>query len=331
MIPQLGQISLNPNSTPYTSAFLKKMFGMSRLPEKGLAIKGDQESFNSAAPEYLEGQSISGVQKKLFMDMEGDYLVPIKGHGRFIVKPAPDNLSCLPENEHAMMQLARFCKFNVADNALVPFENGELCYVTRRFDLLKEGRRLFVEDAASICNVHSSNKGSDNLSYESVLRTLFEASGRNMAVIYNGVRQVLFSYLIGNNDLHCKNFSMYRKPDDRTLRMRDFTPIYDVLSVAPYREYYNEDLTLCLLDSELDAVFSPSYEISGHYNYECFVTLATNLGLVESASKTLVIQLCNDVAKYYKPVLEASSCPDKKTIATHIKEKLSRFSQFIAL
>ena len=330
MTAQLGQISLKGGAAPYSPAFLKKMFKLSRLPAEGLRVKGDQASFNRVAPRYLDGQSISGVQKKLFMDLDGNYLVPVKGHGRYIVKPAPDNLPHLPENEHAIMQLARLCKFNVADNALVPFENGELCYVTRRFDLLDDGRRLFVEDAASLCNVHSSNKGSDNLSYEGVLKKLYEASGRNMAIIFNGVRQVLFAYLVGNNDLHCKNLSMYRHPDDATVRMRDFTPVYDVVSVAPYQDYYNEDLTLCVLASELNAVFSPSYEAVGHYCMECFVRLAMNLGMHKAAAQKLVAQLCNDVARYFQPLLAASSSPDKTVIEQHIKAKLARFAPDIA-
>ena len=177
----------------------------------------------------------------------------------------------------------------------------------------------------------SSVKGSDNLSYQDVLRTLYEASGQNMAVIYNGVRQVLFAYLIGNNDLHCKNFSMYRNPDDATVRMRDFTPLYDVVSVAPYPEYYNDELTLCVLSSELEAKFSPSYEVVGHYTFECFVILATNLGIVPSAAKRLVGELCKDVAKYFKPLLAASSSPDKAVIENHIAMKLKRFSSNINL
>lgn len=331
MTAQLGQISLKKGVAPYSPSFLKKMFNLSKLPDEGLKVKGDQQSFNQAAPKYLEGQSISGVQKKLYMDLEHHYLVPVKGHGRYIVKPAPDGLPHLPENEHAMMQLARLCKFQVADNALVPFENNELCYVTRRFDMLEDGRRLFVEDAASLCNIHSSNKGSDNLSYEDVLRTLYEASGRNMAVVYGGVRQVLFAYLIGNNDLHCKNLSMFRNPDDATTRMRDFTRMYDVVSVAPYPEYYQEDLTLCVLNSELDAVFSPTYEIVGHYSLECFVTLATNLGMTPSVALKLVTQLCIDVAKYFKPLLSASSSPHQVLIQNHIEMKLSRFASDIPI
>lgn len=326
MTAQLGQISLKGGGSPYSSAFLNRMFKLARLPSEGIWVQGDQASFNRAAPRYLDGQSISGVQKKLFMDLEGNYLVPVKDHGRYIVKPAPDNLPHLPENEHAIMQLASLCKFNVADNALVPFENGELCYVTRRFDLLDDGRRLYVEDAASLCNVHSSNKGSDNLSYEGVLKRLYEASGRNMAIIFNGVRQVLFAYLVGNNGLHCKNLSMYRQPDDATVRMRDFTPVYDVLSAAPYKDYYNEDLTLCVLESELDPVFSPSYEAAGHYCMECFVMLAMNLGMHKAAAHKLVVQLCADVARYFQPLLAASSSPDKMVIEQHIKGKLARFA-----
>jgi len=54
---------------------------------------------------------------------------------------------------------------------------------------------LFVEDAASLYDIHSSNKGSDNLSHEGVLRALYEASGGNMEVMFNGVRQVLLHVL----------------------------------------------------------------------------------------------------------------------------------------
>lgn len=63
MTTQLGQISLKGGNAPYSSTFLKKMFQLPRLPAGGLKVKGDQQSFNKAASEYLEGQSISGVQK----------------------------------------------------------------------------------------------------------------------------------------------------------------------------------------------------------------------------------------------------------------------------
>jgi serine/threonine-protein kinase HipA len=325
MSPQLGEITLknhqHEEKPEYTLAFLKKMFGLTRLPKNGLKVIGNQRTFNEAAPEFVDGQSISGVQKKLFMDLQNDRLVPVKGHGQYIVKPAPENFASLPENEHAMMQLARFCKFEVADNALVPFEDGELCYVTRRFDLLADGRRLFVEDAASLCNIHSSNKGSDNLAYENIIRSLYLASGKNKAVIYHGIRQVLFAYLIGNNDLHCKNFSLYRYPDDATTRMRGFTPIYDVLSVAPYKEYFKEDLTLCVLASELDAKFSPEFEQNGYYSFQCFHMLGTQLGLPEAAATKLITSLCNDVAKFYLDVLENSAA---EGLAEHISTKLKR-------
>jgi len=77
---------------------------------------------------------------------------------------------------------------------------------------------------------------------------------------------------------------MYRNTDDATIRKRSFTQIYGVLSVAPYHEYYNKDLTLSVLSSEVEAMFSRTYEIVGHYSTKCFVTLVTSLGITPSAS-----------------------------------------------
>jgi hypothetical protein len=81
---------------------------------------------------------------------------------------------------------------------------------------------------------------------------------------------------------------MYRHTYDATIRTQSFTQIYGVLSAAPYHEYYNKDLTLCVLSSEVEDVFSRTYEIVGHYSTRYFVTLVTSLGITPSASQKLM-------------------------------------------
>lgn len=209
---RLKQVKDNQLSNGYSRAHLKSMFGLTSAPKDGFKIAVNKHEYDHLAQKYTRGASISGVQRKLLMDLKGDTLVPVERGGRYIVKPAPDGLDHLPENEHAMMNLARGIGFEVPECTLVPFSDGELGFVVKRFDMLSSGERLFIEDAASLCNVHPKNKGSDALSYENCLRTLYFASGKKMPVLVNGFQQVVLAYLIGNNDLHLKNFSMYRSP-----------------------------------------------------------------------------------------------------------------------
>tara|TARA_R110002167_G_scaffold20405_19_gene74721 strand:- start:349 stop:1365 length:1017 start_codon:yes stop_codon:yes gene_type:complete len=331
MSQRLGTISLSPkgNESPYSSYFLKSMFGISQLPKNGLRVKGDSKTFNDLAPEYTEGNSVSGAQKKLLMSLVNGFLVPVKKNGQFIVKPAPDKFPHLPENEHCIMQLAKAVGFDVAQNALVPFENGELAYLTKRFDILKNSERLFIEDAASLCLVAPANKGSDALSYEDTLNTLFTVSGQNRGVTLNGFKQILFAYIVGNNDLHLKNLSLFRQPNSQSRFMTNFTPIYDVLSVAPYPMYFGDDLSLSLLNSELEAEFSEAYEQYGYYTGYDFIKFGQQIGLPNSAAKKIIKQLSNDVKIAYEYIINASQCPDdmKRVLKSHIKDKLGRLTR----
>lgn len=80
--------------------------------------------------------------------------MPAQGNGGYILKPMPPGIPHLPENEHALMNLARAAGLKVADCAVIPFEDGELGYITKRFDTLPDGQRLFIEDATSLCLSH---------------------------------------------------------------------------------------------------------------------------------------------------------------------------------
>jgi len=328
MNPILGTISLKSqgNESPYSSYFLKTMFGISSLPKNGLHVTGDPHTFNELAPEYTEGNSVSGAQKKLFMSLDDGVLIPVKKNGQYIVKPAPKEFAHLPENEHCIMQLAKAVGFNVAANALVPFESGELAYVTKRFDMHKNGQRFFIEDAASLCLVAPVNKGSDALSYEQTLNTLFSVSGQNRGVSLNGFLQVLFAYIVGNNDLHLKNLSLFREPNSHSHIMTNFTPLYDVLSVAPYPSYFSEDLTLCLLQSEVDAKFSAAYDLYGYYTEHDFIVFGQQIGLSLNATKSSIKKLCMKVEQTYKYIIDASQCPNnmKLIIKSHIADRLNR-------
>lgn len=297
----------------------------STLKDKGVTIVGTSRSFNEYAVDHANGHSISGVQRKLMMKLEGHQLVPTARGGQYIVKPTPEGVPHCPENEFFVMSLAKTIGLKTAECGLVPFEDGELAYVTKRFDILNKGERYFVEDGASLCLVHPKHKDSEALSYETVLKRLSETAGNSKAVTLNLFLQVVFSYLVANNDLHLKNFSLMRKPFGQDSTMDMLAPIYDVLSLAPYPVFDHACfMSIGVLATEEgdDGYFSDAYEQFGFYTQSDFVQLGVNIGLPQALLEKQLKQLIGKLLK----VLESgfrTPLPDKMyaTITDRIRER----------
>lgn len=305
----------------FSTAHLKSMYGVT----KPVSVKGTSDSFNDMAIDHTKGTSISGVQRKMFMTLEEGILVP-SNQGEYIVKPTPKDFPQLSENEHAIMKIAERLSFKVAKCSIAPFEDGELVYVTKRFDLTgNKGIKLFVEDGASICDVHPMNKGSDALSYETCIKTMVNACGGAIAHAAYAIRFVLFSYIVGNNDLHLKNFSLQRKPTSQSHMMDGFTPLYDVLSVAPYSTYDKIFLSLSLLESETDAQFSSSYEAYGYYTKHDFILLFASFGVKATIAEKIILDFVEKIRKIAPDVLILSSLSEgmQKLILDRINQRCS--------
>lgn len=125
-----------------------------------------------------------------------------------------------------------------------------------------------------------------------------------------GLQQVLFAYLIGNNDLHLKNFSLFRDANSTSVTMKDFAPLYDLLSVFPYPQYHGDYLAFPLTESEREGDFSAEYEVYGDYSGFDFIQLGKKLGLNEKAATTFVTALTNKVEKHLQPIIRASFMPE---------------------
>ncbi|RUO48035.1 type II toxin-antitoxin system HipA family toxin [Pseudidiomarina donghaiensis] len=297
----------------------------STLKDKGITIVGTSRSFNDYAVDHANGHSISGVQRKLMMKLEGQQLVPTTRGGQYIVKPAPEGVPHCPENEFFVMSLANKIGLKTAECGLVPFEDGELAYVTKRFDILSKDERYFVEDGASLCLVHPKHKDSDALSYETVLKRLSETSGNSKAVTLNLFLQVVFSYLVANNDLHLKNFSLMRKPSGQDATMVNLTPIYDVLSLAPYPNFDRACfMSIGVLATEEgdEGYFSDAYEQFGFYTQSDFVQFGVNIGLPQALVEKQLKQLMGKLLKVIESGFR-TPLPDQMyaTITDRIRER----------
>lgn len=273
------------------------------LPQKnlkGFSIDFARDEFNEVAIRSLGRASISGVQPKMFLTHKAGAsktLTASVGMGPYIVKPSPRDLPHLAVNEFIIMRLCQLVGFNVADHALVPFCCGELAYVTGRFDVDTAGRSIgFIEDLASVMDVAPGNKSSETLSYERALKVAHASCGYHAQVLRDGFLQVLMAYLVGNNDLHLKNISLVRPLDSDTAT--GFTKIYDMVSVAPYKEYDGSELSIWLMESEVkDAKSSSSYDHYGYYTEHDFVAFAAQLGLDQKAAKKLIHALVKKVSQ----------------------------------
>ncbi|PTB84983.1 hypothetical protein C9988_03185 [Pseudidiomarina aestuarii] len=297
----------------------------STLKDKGVTIVGTSRSFNDYAVDHANGHSISGVQRKLMMKLDGQQLVPTTRGGQYIVKPAPEGVPHCPENEFFVMSLANKIGLKTAECGLIPFEDGELAYVTKRFDVLSKDERYFVEDGASLCLVHPKHKDSDALSYETVLKRLSETAGNSKAVTLNLFLQVVFSYLVANNDLHLKNFSLMRKPSGQDATMDSLAPIYDVLSLAPYPNFDRACfMSIGVLATEEgdEGYFSDAYEQFGFYTQSDFVQLGVNVGLPQALVKKQLEQLMGKLLKVIESGFR-TPLPDQMyaTITDRIRER----------
>lgn len=150
----------------------------------------------------------------------------------YILKPKPAGLRLpgeIPANENLTMQIAeQVYDIETASNALCFFENGEIAYITRRFDIDKLDNKLRMEDFASLAGIASgTNLGMKyDYSYEEMAELIEKYIPAWRIEMVKFFRQVVFNFLFSNRYAHLKNFSILETPDG------DFklSPAYDLLN-----------------------------------------------------------------------------------------------------
>lgn len=186
--------------------------------------------------------SLAGVQLKFSAlknkGKNGGLTIPVSGTGGdWIVKLPSARHPDVPENEFAAMSLAAKLGIDVPDIDLVPLEAidglpdgitryGASAYAIRRFDRTDTGP-VHIEDFAQVFGVYADDKY-ENASYRQILSVLAIEADEASAVEF--VRRLTYSVLIGNGDMHLKNWSVIY-PDQRRPIL---APAYDLLSTIAY-------------------------------------------------------------------------------------------------
>lgn len=236
-------LPLKSDEIDFHSACSRKMFGQAIPPELPYSAKQMQE----LGTEVIKSQmTVTGVQPKLSLDIastktknEPKRFSIVGLWGGYILKPPTEKYPHLPEVEDLTMHLASAAKIEVVPHSLIRLQSGELAYITKRIDRLKD-RKLHMEDMCQLTERLTEDKYHG--SYEQVAKTIKKYSvnpGLDAIIFFE---QVLFSFLTGNADMHLKNFSLLRK----TGKGYTLSPAYDMVATAIVNPADDEDLALTL-------------------------------------------------------------------------------------
>ena len=241
----------------------KRFFGQSPAPQ----LPYTRKDIGKLAQVVVESRTtVTGVQAKLSMDLELDTngraqrLTIVGVMGRYILKPQTERFEYLPEMEDLTMHLAGIARIPTVPHALIRFEDGELNYITRRIDRTDDGRKLPMEDMCQLSGRLTEQKY--QASYETIAKLIERYSSVAKLDIINFWEQVVFSWIVGNADMHLKNFSLFsEKPGKYVL-----TPTYDQVSTAIVMPEDTDELALPLNGFQkklLSMDFAQAMELSG--------------------------------------------------------------------
>lgn len=224
--------------------------------------------------------SISGVQEKLSIILKNNKLRLTNAgeQGTHILKPIPKdlkNVDQVPANEHLTMQIAKqIYGINTAENAVIFFKNGEIAYITKRFDVKDDGKKLSIEDFASLAGKTAENAGPDykyKYSYEELASLIKKYIPAYIVEIEKYFVQVVFNYLFSNGDAHLKNFSIL----ESTYGDYFLSPAYDLINT--HMHVNDSDFAL------ENGLFKDDFQSNINYNMtkEDFLEFGIRIGIKE--------------------------------------------------
>ena len=211
------------------------------LSTGGSPLHDDDEGTHRGDPDdAILRFSLAGIQLKFsaVMESSGGLTVPARGiGGSWIVKLPSTQFKAVPENEYVMLALARAVGITLPEIRLVPVANihglPEMAtrvegnaLVVKRFDRV-EGQRIHIEDFAQVFGLFPDDKYARR-TYANIAAVLWVETGGEGT--YEYIRRLAYSVVIGNGDMHLKNWSLLYA-DGRTPTL---SPAYDLVATVPY-------------------------------------------------------------------------------------------------
>ena len=195
------------------------------------------EAYNRASK-----MSIQGVQPKLsaVFNIKDEKFELVDKGGKYILKPQHNVHYQMPENEDLTMRLAELTGLEIPIHGLIWSKDNSLTYFIKRFDRKGQNDKIPVEDFAQLAGLNRDTKY--DYSMEKIVTLI------NMYCTFPAIENiklfklVLFNFLIGNEDMHLKNFSIINRDGKITL-----SPSYDVVNSAIEYKKPEEEIALPLM------------------------------------------------------------------------------------
>lgn len=195
------------------------------------------EAYNRASK-----MSIQGVQPKLsaLLNIKDEKFELVDKGGKYILKPQHNVYYQMPENEDLTMRLAELIGLEIPIHGLIWSKDNSLTYFIKRFDRKGQNDKIPVEDFAQLAGLNRDTKY--DYSMENIVTLI------NLYCTFPAIENiklfklVLFNFLVGNEDMHLKNFSIINKDGKVTL-----SPCYDLVNSTIEYKKPEEEIALPLM------------------------------------------------------------------------------------
>ncbi len=275
----------------YSPAFLRRMFNgkkVSHILPYSAPQKGDSDS-----EKFMDNRkriSISGVQEKLSLLLEKNMLRLTVGEeqGGYMLKPIPGDLKIVnqvPANEHLTMQLAaQVYGIHTADNGMIWFKDGSPAYITRRFDVKKDGSHWGKEDFATLAGKTKGTGGINykyEYSYEEAAALIVKNVPAWRVELEKFFSLVIFNYLFSNGDAHLKNYALL----ETDIGDYFLSPAYDLVNTRIHVDDPDFALDKGLFADKFE---SAAFKKTHHRGQDDFVEFARRIGIKAGRAEKLL-------------------------------------------
>ncbi|WGL60043.1 HipA domain-containing protein [Pigmentibacter sp. JX0631] len=303
-----------PNENSFYHEYCcKNLFNSTKPPEISLERK---EIEKLALENVNKKLVVPGVQKKLSIGITRDskhasQKLTFVGalSGQYILKPQTNEFQFMPELEALTMQLAQICGIKVANNGLVYLSDKSLAYITKRFDRQNE-KKFHCEDLCQLSEMLTEQKYKSTAEKTAKVIKKFVTFPGDELLKYFEV--TLFSFIIGNADMHLKNFSLMTNEKG----IVHLSPAYDLISTR---------LLIPIQDDNEELVLSVNGKKS-NIKRKDFEFLANNIGIKEKSFHFILKNIISVKEELFILINNSYISNEmKKEYIKLIDERMSRF------
>lgn len=301
------------DGTRWHKACIRRFFGTATLPE----IKIDEDTLTALALENTgKGVTVPGVQKKLSLHLLSDTASPrltlVDYPTGYILKPQVADFEALPQAEHLVMSMADATGIATVPHALI-CQNGEIAYLTKRIDR-RFGKNsvelLAMEDFCQLDRRLTEDKYRG--SYERCAKVIRQYSSRKQLDLSELFLRLVFSYVVGNSDMHLKNFSLIEPEVGSGWYV--LSAAYDLLPVNVVMPEDTEEFALAMNGKKQNL------------RKKDFMVFADACGIQKNAAEKMIAKVLS-MKERYLLLCEESLLPDrlKQRFAALMEKRCSIF------